>query len=192
MTAQIPDSVRIDRVDHDLVGVHGDGLFDPADHGLAVVMASTACYRGYVCTYAVVDDQLQLDILEAMAGRYDGDDFVSNEPPLIHGHAAERIGGRGQPFNVVYRGLGLPVAFTGQLLIGAGRIDELIAEMGFAPAWTYQRVVLLGFEGGKLASREDLSAAMAATRAQRPRPAAVPALARADLAWIVESFSRGG
>lgn len=191
MTAQVPDTLWIDGAEHDLVAVRGSGLFDPAAHGLPVVMASTACYRGYACGYAVADDRLELDTLEAMVGRYAGDDFVAIEPPGIGGRAPERIGGRGQAFNVVYCGLALAIPFTGQLLIASDRIDELSVEMGFAPAWTYRRVWQLDFDRGGLRGREDLSTAMATARAQGPRPGRLPSFDRADLAWIVESFMRG-
>lgn len=172
MTAQLPDTVLFEDQTYNLAGVEGEGLFKPAQYGLEVVMASTACWRGYLCTYAVVEDRLLLEAIDAMAGRYEGDedDFVPIELPVIHGHAGERVGGHGAMFNAAYRGLGLPVAFTGRLLLGDGLMEELFDEVGAPPPWVYRRVLGLQFFGGVLTGREDLSEQMAAARAKRASP----------------------
>jgi hypothetical protein len=170
MSAQIPDTVLFESQTYDLAGVQGEGLFEPAGQGLPVVMASTICWRGYVCTYAVAGDRLTLEALKAMAGRYEGDDFFPVELPLIHGHAGERIGGRGEMFNAAYHDLGMPVAFTGQLVLGAEMMEELYDEVGTPPPWVYRRVLELRFSAGVLTGREDLSKVMAGVRAERARP----------------------
>ena len=170
MTAQLPDTVLFEDQTYDLAGVEGEGLFEPARYGLEVVMASTACWRGYLCTYAVVEDRLLLEAIDAMAGRYEGDDFFPVELPVIHGHAGERVGGRGAMFNAAYRGLGLPIAFTGQLVLGDGLMEELFDEVGAPPPWVYRRVLRLRFSGGALTGREDLSEEMAGIRTERARP----------------------
>lgn len=170
MTAQIPDTVLFEDQTYNLAGVEGEGLFKPAQYGLEVVMASTACWRGYLCTYAVAEDRLLLEAIDAMAGRYEGDDFVPIELPAIHGHAGERAGGRGAMFNAAYRGLGLPVAFTGRLVLGDGLMEELFDEVGAPPPWVYRRVLGLQFSNGVLTGREDLSEQMAAARAKRAHP----------------------
>ena len=53
MTAQISDSVRFEGRTYSLVGVNGSGLFDPEALGLRAVASSTACWRGFYCTYTV-------------------------------------------------------------------------------------------------------------------------------------------
>ena len=189
MTTQVLDTVRYCGDVHELVASEGTGLFTPAEHGLSVVMASTACWRGYRCSYAVAGAQLQLETLEAKAGRYEGEDFRSVELPAINGRAGAVAAG--QPFNAVYERLGLPVRFTGELLLGARPVAAVVARLGLAPAWIYERAWLLRFSDGAMADEADLSEAMAAMRAQylaTGAMAAVPALQRPELRWVVSSF----
>lgn len=121
MTAQLLDTVCFDGQRFDLVRVDGRGLFEPAAFGLSVVMASTAAWRGYVCAYEIVDDQLELKQLEAMVGRYDNDRFVVVPPVLLHDR--EGMPAQGM-FNTCYTDLGLPVLYTGKLTLGADRTGE--------------------------------------------------------------------
>lgn len=190
MTTQILDTVFHRSEVHNLVTTAGDGLFDPAAHQLPVVMASTACYRGYVCAYAVTENQLRLDKLEAKIGRYtDDESFVAVEAPALRGRPGTPAGE--PPFNTVYEHLAMPIAFTGKLLIGAVPVDAVIARLGYAPAWVYQRVRVLRLAGGTLAADDDLSEAMAAMRAQyaeRGTFQPVSALERPELDWVVRSF----
>ena len=60
MTAQIHDSVNYRNELFMIAAVSGTGLFDPADEGLKPIPFSTACWRGYHCTYEVVEGELQM------------------------------------------------------------------------------------------------------------------------------------
>lgn len=64
MTAQISDLVGYAGADWSLAGVNGGDLFDPASYGLRVRIASTACWHGFVCRYALRDNALYLDDLD--------------------------------------------------------------------------------------------------------------------------------
>lgn len=144
MTAQIPDTVRVDGQVYDLVAARGHGLFDPAAHGLAVVMASTAAWRGYVCAYELAGDLLRLDRLDAMVGRYVDDLVVALPLPPIHGRPGEP--GRDM-FNALYTHLALPIAFTGELVLGADRTGEPVATV--EPS-LYRHLLNLRFRDGRL------------------------------------------
>lgn len=61
MTAQISDTIIYTNKLFSIAGVNGAGLFNPADYGIEPVITSTACYRGFCCTYTVVDKFLQLN-----------------------------------------------------------------------------------------------------------------------------------
>jgi hypothetical protein len=61
MTAQIPDEFRYMGELYSLIGLKGSPLYTPLDFGITPMMASTACYRGYVMRYDCVDGQLILD-----------------------------------------------------------------------------------------------------------------------------------
>ena len=64
MTAQIPETVQVNRKRYDLCGVRGGDLFYPAKHDIATEGPNTACWRGFVCGYKVRYRQLLLDELE--------------------------------------------------------------------------------------------------------------------------------
>lgn len=66
MTAQRPDLIRIDHRELSIQYVHlagGEGLFDPASLGWQTASMSSACWRGYRATYAVLDGRLLLEDL---------------------------------------------------------------------------------------------------------------------------------
>jgi hypothetical protein len=58
MTGQIADTVVYDGEGHVVTGVSGGGLFELEAYRMAPDRVSTACWRGYVCSYAIRDDRL--------------------------------------------------------------------------------------------------------------------------------------
>ena len=153
MTAQISDSVKFEGRTYTLAGVNGTGLFEPEALGLHAVPMHTACWRGFYCTYAVRDRQLELEELR-----------IHLEPPertIILGAAPKKASDHG---DAEYEDMRAPIAFTGGLLIGDGFIREMYVHMGFHPAYKYRVVHELIFERGRLASATDQSALMAKIR----------------------------
>jgi hypothetical protein len=59
ITAQISDSLPLNNELYNIAGVNGD-LFIPEDYGMRPVSMCTACWRGYVATYSLLDDHLVL------------------------------------------------------------------------------------------------------------------------------------
>jgi hypothetical protein len=206
MTAQISDSVRYRGRDFSIAGVNGEGLFDPASVGLKVVMMSTACYRGFYCTYAVVEDALLLDRLTVGFNGHDRELAERGEGPRLFGKLPTREQRDCQVVNSKtkriepskywsdfhYDGLAAPVSFTGGLLIGADFIEEMYVHMGFHPAYKFRDVHELVFDKGKLVKAVDVSRAMAEFRediANRPLQPTDPDNEREILAWIERTFS---
>jgi len=150
MTAQMSDIVVTRDGRYALVGVSGSGLFDPSEHGLRLGMISTACWRGYLCEYTVEDDQLFLTALELSA----------TEPPDELFGAHVRLGETAEYWPIRVR-----QPFTGGLLLGAGFIEALYVHMGHQPAWKYETVLELTFDGGRLVVVRDRSELMAQRRA---------------------------
>jgi hypothetical protein len=173
MTAQMPDLFVWRGHEYALVGIDGGPLFDPADHGLEVRMISTACWRGYICRYAVDGDELVIRGL--MVGM--------DEPPTELFGAARDSGGWYQPVRV-------PVPFTGGLLVGDGFVRELYVHMGFHPAWKYRHVHELLFESGRLTAHHDRSAAMAEIRGSEPQLRPDSHDADETRRWIERTFDR--
>jgi hypothetical protein len=156
MTAQLHDVVVYRKRRYAVTGVVGQGLFDPAEHGLRVQTIHTACWRGYLCEYAVQDNQLFLTALEAGMA----------EPP------GELFGARARLGRAIaaYWPIRVRQPFTGGLLLGAGFIQELYVHMGFAPPWKYRRVLELTFGDGRLLGAEDRSKLVARARIARGAP----------------------
>ncbi len=162
-----------------LTGRDGDGLFDPSALGLRPLAMSTACWRGYVCQYTVVDGGLVLTELEML---------VEGEPPPLFGVTPLKEGLRGPR----YEGLREPVRFTGRLLLGRGFLSELYVHMGFQSSWKYEDVQELLFENGHLTEAHDRSEDAARRRAE-PSPDDVPpspADRTSTRTWIQRTFSR--
>lgn len=159
----------------------GDGLFDPKALGVEPVMISTACYRGYLCEYAVRDGRLVLHALSLGLDERDQKRLDAGEL-RVFGKSPERVYrtvqrwepfGRepGPPERVAMmewraEGLGAPVGFTGGLLLGADFVRELYVHMGSHPAWKYREVRELTFEKGALVADNDRSALMEELRSE--------------------------
>lgn len=157
MTAQVHDQVEWRHRKYLLVGVDGDRLFDPADHGLHDLRpTTTANWRGWVAHYAIVDDRLLL------AELVDVGLFVlpGETVPAFDGVEAT-YEGRGP---LSYTGLDLPLDFTGKLLIAHGFIDSLYRHMGFHPAWKFEESWELEIDKGSLTDARDLSDEMRTRR----------------------------
>jgi hypothetical protein len=167
MTAQISDVVVYRDKPHSIAGINGSGLFDPTEHGIKPVMISTACWRGYHCTYQVADGNLLLTSVTAGLGEEDRALAKRREGPKLFGKVPRRYPVRGH----FYDGLREVVPFTGGLLLADDFIDELYVHMGFHPAWKFREVHELLFERGRVVKAADRSAEMAEFReilADRP------------------------
>ncbi|MCK2239027.1 MULTISPECIES: hypothetical protein [unclassified Crossiella] len=177
MTAQEPDEVFIEGGSFAVTAVDGTGLFDPAAHGMAPRAISTSCYHGHVGRYAVVEQRLTLRELQLGSAA---------EPPPLAGVRPRQD----EDESWHYRGLELPIDFTGRLLIGRGNLaDRPYLTMGFRPAWLYPDVRELTFQAGALLSATDCSAALAEVRAAVAATATRPAPGEETRDWIDRTFS---
>jgi hypothetical protein len=155
MTAQFSDQVTYLGKRYDLAGINGTGLFDPSTLGLEPVGLCSACWRGFVCGYAVEGRALRLDSLMTNLG---------DPAPTLFGVAPRPIEGEYPIFETVYEGLDHPVSYTGGLLLAGDFIRELYVHMGFHPAWKYREVHELIFREGELVSEADRSEEIAEFR----------------------------
>ncbi len=158
MTAQIPDTILMDEKGFSIVGVNGRELFTPQSVGITPVASMSACWRGYVCKYKVMDRKLILDGLLLSFGFDDmsGKDrkFVPQISPTINGVSPTS---KHPTFSNIYEGLNLEIQFTGGILAGDGFIQSLYVHMGFHPAWKYQNVFELIFDNGEVQETRDVS-----------------------------------
>jgi hypothetical protein len=184
MTAQIQDSLQYDGERWSLVHYSAGEPFLPQVHGLHPMPMHTACWRGYVCGYAVRDDRLGLDSLEV---NHRTEDPGASTPPLLNG-VAPAAGG--PPWK--YSSIALPLAYDGTLVIARDFIQELYVHMGFHPMWKYRHAHELVFEGGRLATATCLDERLEAMRRaekkapDRPRGSAIDDIRD----WIAKTFDR--
>lgn len=160
MTAQVSESVRYNGKRYALCGMRGEGLFDPARHDIDTTAPHAACRRGFVGGYEVVNERLLLTELKLWS---EARHWPHNRACLEH-----LFGGRlaldDRTPAVDAHGLAFPVRFTGGLLLGDGRIEELAADRDLHPALSYRTVLELTFESGHLLATVDRSAEMAEMR----------------------------
>ncbi len=159
MTAQIPDNFVLDGKNYALA--EGGRLFSPLEFGLEPVMTVTSCWRGYVCTYTILEQQLVLDTLDISLANFGNQDSQAVDAPLLSGVAAQR---KTSIFTHSYSGLAMPLSYSGLLLIASEFIRELYVHMGFQPAWKYQTVIELSFSDGIPTGRRDVSDEMRLVR----------------------------
>jgi hypothetical protein len=136
MTAQVPDTVTWQGRSYDLVGIDGGPLFEPAEHGIEPQMASTACYRGFVCGYGLRANGLFLNRLDVC---------VPNPPPPLRGATPRPPVAPWRMWE--YVGIGLRLPFAGRLLLGRDFDDAQYRHMGFQDWQAYgevQEAVLRG------------------------------------------------
>jgi hypothetical protein len=125
----MPDVVMLGGRAFGITAIDGGQLFNPEDHGLQPQATGTACYRGYVATYAMAGEQLILAALDLGSAQ---------PPPNLHGVEPTLVSD-----GLVWRyaGVTLPIEFTGRLLVGDGYVpDSPYLNMGFWPAWMYADV----------------------------------------------------
>src|SRR5262245_3848850 len=100
MTAQISDRFHYRRKSRALAGVKGSALFNPAQQGIKAVGWSTACWRGFHCSYEVADGCLFLTQVNLGLRTEDRAAAERGEGPKLFGKVPRRYTIRGHSTNV--------------------------------------------------------------------------------------------
>jgi hypothetical protein len=193
MTAQIPDTILINDKNYSIVGINGGDLFTPQSNGIEPVAIMSSCWRGYVCQYKIIDNKLILDELQLSFGVDDisGDErkFVPQVAPAINGVNPT---GKHPSFSNIYEGVNLQIPLTGGVLAGKGFLQTLYVHMGFHPAWKYQTVFELLFDGGIVREIRDVSIEVEELRRKMMRLPLKPDILKTNKAeveaWIDKTF----
>ena len=164
MTEQIPDRVVYQEAEYILAEVDGQGLFDPSDLGVRPTRTSTANWRGFRCTYAVVKSHLVLD--ELRIGLREPNELHLREPKIFSADP-ERAGMQ----SWLFKDLQYPISFTGQLTLVKDWIPGIfMRSSGIRPLLTYGSVLESQFQDGLLLATNDRSEEMKQARdSRRPR-----------------------
>lgn len=157
MTAQIPDTYTYKRRKYDIIAMSRDINFNPRKFGLNPVAMSSACWRGYVCGYKITTKGIFLDKLNIS--------ITNNPVPEING-VKPQSSGCDDTFRGVYKGLNLPIKYTGSIILGRKFIDRYYIHMGFQRAHAYEEVIEIVFVRGRVVRTIDHSNIAAEIRKQ--------------------------
>ena len=124
MTAQIHDRIRYQDIVYSVTGISEGELFDPSLLGLKPVGTCTACWRGYLAVFAIVDSRLVLDTLYVNL-LVAGEGYSRQEGPSINAVSPTGPSGEDDWFNNHYVGIDEPLEYSGGLLLANGFIDRL-------------------------------------------------------------------
>ena len=180
MTAQIPDQFLYKNEQFVLIGLKGSNLFKPEEYGIYPVMASTACYRGFVATYVITNKQLILNKLV----------LKSQEKKLAKINDKAPIEEKSvYSFNFTYYDVNLPIKFTGFILLGKDFINEMYVHMGFQRPISYETVIEFQLRDGEIIAVNDFSELIAKLRKEDPTKGARPDYDENTKEWIDKMFS---
>jgi len=180
MTAQMPDVFFYKNENYSLIGLKGSNMFNPEDYGVYPIMANTACYRGFVATYHITEEQLILSSLI----------LKSKEEKLkeINGQPAKKEKSIFS-FNFLYENINLPIKYTGFILLGKDFINEMYVHMGYQRPISYETVIEFQFKDGDLVAVNDFSEVIAKLRKEDPSKDAQPDYDETTMQWIERLFS---
>lgn len=166
MTGQIADCFRYQGRDISIVEIRNGHLFTPSLFNLEPISTNTACWRGYLARFGLLDSSLVLDTLHI---NLITKSHTLKKGPAINGvnptyFTAKHMTNGNEWFNNKYEGLGYHLNYTGGLLLGEGFISEFYSHGGFQSAWKYKSVLELIFVAGILRQEFDRSEEMADLR----------------------------
>ena len=180
MTGQIPDKLIFTGKKFDLVGVKGEGLYEPLDFGLTPKSPHTANWRGFVSTYEVSDDFLIFKELQvSIEDEKESYPLINNIKPISRKEGL---------IHLDYKNLNLKTNFSGKILIAKAFIDSMYVHMGFQSPIAFETVIELEFNEGILTNQKDLSNKM---RHYRKKGISDGKLKPQDdlMKWISRTFS---
>jgi len=159
VTWQIQDDFRYRGEEYTLAAWSAGEPFSPARLGIRPNMASTACWRGYLSTYGLRNDQLVVAELRLQLVE-DEVDWVRVPGPEINGVAPLEHAPGSDGFNNNYLGLDLPVDYDGGLIIGRDYLEHYHSDLDLITLWKYREILELRFGRGRLTEVRDISAAV--------------------------------
>ena len=166
MTAQSPDKYYYNGEEYFEYAHQGEELFDPRTYGFDPRSTCTACYRGFICEYEIADKQLFLKNLLITTG---SDCYPDLNGVSVSIRGYEEVGlifKRKKPiydtsiydFNMKkYKNVNLPLMYTGKSIVGQNFLREYYVHSPIQIPFTYEKLLELSFEKGKLIEVVDFS-----------------------------------
>jgi hypothetical protein len=167
MTYQIRDGISIEHQQYAIERcTNWEELFNPNIYGIQAVGASTACYRGFCCDYAILDQQLLLMNVNISPNMSDRLKFkYGRSEKLLFGKSPELSNGK-VGTSWIYRDLCHSIPYSGGMLIVNGDIMMRLEIMIHYPIYVREKVCEADFELGRLISIVDYSDRMMEARNQ--------------------------
>jgi hypothetical protein len=152
VTAQWPDRVVYQAQQYFIAGKKGAGLLTPISFGIEVCVLATAAYRGYVCEYSIINQQLYLTevMLQTLQRPYPELAGVQSQV-----HENLPVG--------YYPGLQIECPFSGGLVVVQGPLQKHSSGVLPNPA-SYEIVKEMIFQDGRVTNLIDHSTQMAEIR----------------------------
>ncbi|TFF84944.1 hypothetical protein EU523_00835 [Candidatus Heimdallarchaeota archaeon] len=191
MTGQIPDEFIFKGESYSIAGIKGPTLFNPRDYDISPQSASTACWRGFVAYYAVLEDRLIIDTLFIKCKEPKEINGIEPKDETSFSPEDEEYAYIKHFFSYCYPKINLELDFTGSILIGKDFIDEMYVHMGFQRPITFRTVYELTFENGQLIKTVNKSKEMDKRRLEDSQKGARPrSNDESDIKeWVIDSFS---
>jgi hypothetical protein len=140
--------------------------------GIKPTEFSTACWRGFVATYATNRGKLVLKKLYTNNGNE-----IKNEAPLINNKSPEISVPKGLVDEYkdtwkefTYKNINLPIPYSGSIIITKDFIWDKYVHMGFQSPFSYEIVMQLTFKDGKLITSKNLSNIAKSIREKKLKP----------------------
>ena len=173
MTAQYEDQVIFNNDQYALSGWRSGNLFHPRQFGLQPGMTSTACYRGFICTYEISDDSLFLQELLTSDQRkiYPPVNGVDPKPVIRRYIQKDKDGEWREKTETVkgvreYSDIELLIPYTGILRIAKDLVSSQHINMGFQKPSAYKTVFDLFLFKGQVSEITDRSKEMEERRGE--------------------------
>ena len=148
MSEQIPDPFFWN--DEEWVFLEADdvySLFDPEKFGLSPSMDSTACYKGFVIQFKIIDNVLIFDKLSVYC--------ENNIYPTINGIEAKPSKEEWTSMKV-YENINLKLNYSGTIIIGKN-MESRFHGRAFTGPYSYETTFELKFKKGQLVSSKETS-----------------------------------
>ena len=152
MTGQVGDIYRYFGEDYTIVAISNPIEFDPAQYGIIPEAANTACWAGYWCEYDISDRGIVLSNLYVNAKD-------ANYPPINGVSVQAEPKGKYYAYmgHHLYKGIDIPMDYTGRIVAGAGFLSKYYIHMGYQRAWAYETLIEFVFDKGCLVETVDYS-----------------------------------
>ena len=168
MTATIPHRLIFNNETFSIIGVDGEGLFNPTDYKIKVI-PTTAC-AGFNCTYRSIDNCLQLNEVYLNLDIKDKKLIERESSIELFGIVPSRYiekNAKGKEFissDFKCDNINKLTQFVGGILVGCNSVSGFFTARGLPSPYTFHKVYELIFDSGQLVEMIDCSRKMSQFR----------------------------